>query len=169
METPDSKLFDIPGFENSYAINRDGNVYSHISKKFLKKHDDTYNYETVSLNSKTYKVHRLMGKTFLQNPNNLPIIDHIDRNTMNNHITNLRYVSVSDNNKNRNPSVKASADMMYIKVKKTTFKVNIKINSKNPTPIYRSFKTLDEAKAFRDTIVNGWNQIVNTPTAISQD
>ena len=47
---------------------------------------------------------------------------------------------------------------MYLQIKKTTFKVSIKANSKNPTPIYRSFKTLEEAKAFRDETITAISQ-----------
>lgn len=35
-------------------------------------------------------VHRLVAKAFIPNPNDLPEVDHIDRNTQNNNINNLR-------------------------------------------------------------------------------
>ena len=51
-------------------------------------------------------MHRLLAIAFIDNPYNLPVIDHMDRNTLNNNIENLRWVSQSENcvNKlNKNP------------------------------------------------------------------
>ena len=42
-------------------------------------------------------VHRLVAETFLDNPNNLPQVHHIDGNTTNNAVDNLRWVSVAEN------------------------------------------------------------------------
>ena len=46
---------------------------------------------------RTYKVHRLVAKTFLPNPNNLPCVNHIDGNKHNNHVSNLEWSSYSEN------------------------------------------------------------------------
>lgn len=46
---------------------------------------------------KKYKIHRLVGEAFIPNPDNLPQIDHIDRNTANNNISNLRWVTAREN------------------------------------------------------------------------
>ena len=48
--------------------------------------------------------HRLIAEQFLPNPNNLPEVDHIDRDKLNNSLNNLRWVSRSDNNRNRTVS-----------------------------------------------------------------
>lgn len=54
---------------------------------------DTKKGERVSL-------HRLLGLTFIPNPENKPVIDHIDRNTKNNSLDNLRWATFSENRQN---------------------------------------------------------------------
>lgn len=45
----------------------------------------------------TAKIHRLVGLVFVQNPNSLPQIDHLDGNKLNNNFKNLEWVSNLDN------------------------------------------------------------------------
>lgn len=49
---------------------------------------------------KNHYVHRLVCKAFCLNENNYLIVDHIDRTKVNNHFSNLRWVTSSINNKN---------------------------------------------------------------------
>jgi hypothetical protein len=96
------KLYAIPNFGN-YTIFRTGEVYSLYSYKFIKQHDDSNGYLIVSLRingvKKNYKVHKLVAKVYLENPNNLPQVNHIDGNKYNNCLSNLEWVSASDNMK----------------------------------------------------------------------
>ena len=50
---------------------------------------------------KAFFLHRLLATAFILNPDNLPEVDHIDRNSTNNRIDNLRWVSRSSNKINR--------------------------------------------------------------------
>ena len=45
----------------------------------------------------TRLIHRVIAETFLDNKNNLPIVDHIDGDKFNNCISNLRWVTASEN------------------------------------------------------------------------
>ena len=52
---------------------------------------------TVNKIKKDYLVHRLVALTFLDNPLNLPQVNHKDKNKLNNSVDNLVWVSVQDN------------------------------------------------------------------------
>lgn len=58
-----------------------------------------YHNVNLSLNgkSKTCRVHRLVAKTFIPNPNNYPVINHIDGNKDNNSSNNLEWCTQKHN------------------------------------------------------------------------
>ena len=105
---------DIPEYEGIYQINNFGIVKRierkskyrknvKIKEKIIKEYIGTWGYKMVSLyknnHQKTEFVHRLIAKTFIQNPNNYPVINHKDGNKLNNNINNLEWCTVSHNNK----------------------------------------------------------------------
>ena len=73
-------------------------------------------YIKVGLNTQSGQVnrykHRLIAQQFIPNPDNLPEVDHIDRNRQNNTLSNLRWVSRSENCRNR--TVKPSGKHQFI-------------------------------------------------------
>ena len=47
------------------------------------------------------RIHRLVAEAFILNITDLPCVDHKDRNSLNNHLSNLRWCSKRQNNQNR--------------------------------------------------------------------
>lgn len=84
----------------NYAISNKGEVINKKTKRILKQ-SNVGGYLKVSLfdnEKKTIKsIHKLLANTFISNPDNLPIVDHIDNDTMNNSLENLRWASRSLN------------------------------------------------------------------------
>lgn len=60
-------------------------------------------YPRVSLKQKSFKKHRIIGLQFLPNPDpiNLDVIDHINRDRTDYHLSNLRWTSSSSNSYNK--------------------------------------------------------------------
>lgn len=94
----------IEGFPN-YKINPDGEVYSIKRDKLLKPalNREGYYYVVLYNNGerKNKKIHQLIAKTFLPKPNENVVVDHINNIRSDNKLENLRYVTSSDNSRNR--------------------------------------------------------------------
>ena len=90
----------IPGFED-YLISKDGQVYSTKTNKFFNpsKTKDGYLKVALRANNKAYyfRVHKLVAMTYLENPNNLPEVNHKDFDRTNNSLDNLEWISHEDN------------------------------------------------------------------------
>ncbi len=153
---------EIEGFEN-YLIYDDGRIWSKKSNKFLKTSlmirkdrpiDKCYNVISLCNNKKPYskRFHRLLAETFIPNPDNLPYVDHIDRNTQNNNINNLRWVSVSTNGLNTGVRKNNKLGEKHISLTKyNTYRFTIVSNKKSV--IQKSFKTLEEAIEYRNEFI----------------
>ena len=93
---------EIKDFDN-YLISNYGNVKNKKTNKVFKKTLNHYGYIIYCLrkNNKGYvkKGHRLVAEAFIPNPNNYPIVMHIDNNKANPNIENLQWGTVSQNTK----------------------------------------------------------------------
>ena len=100
-------FIDVVGYEGRYKINKNGEVWSCCFKKVMKPSYSSSGYlqmvfrPNTKSKYKSYSIHRLLGTHFISNPDNLPEIDHIDRNKLNNNLDNLRWCSRELNQLNR--------------------------------------------------------------------
>lgn len=93
---------DIKDYEGLYGITEDGRVWSYRKNRFLKpqKTKTGYLYVQLSKNNKVknYKIHRLVATAYLENPLNLPCVNHIDECKTNNCVENLEFCTIAYNN-----------------------------------------------------------------------
>ena len=108
---------DIPGYVGLYKVREDGQIRSldryNIDKNGKKKfypgrvlkqslivnNHTNYKYVTLSNKGKLKRlgVHQVVALAFTPNPENKPIVNHIDNNGENNHYTNLEWVTHKEN------------------------------------------------------------------------
>ena len=105
----------VKGYEGLYEVNENGNVFSverivvsgkneKCVRKFERKEKaqrrDKYGYFRVSLSKegkvKAISVHRLVAITFVEGDSKLTV-NHKDGNKLNNHYSNLEFISSSEN------------------------------------------------------------------------
>ena len=108
---------------NGYYVSENGEVFTEFNRYTEKKENlrevnqhlrgggsEKYRYMSVNIsikneNEKTikqirYYTHRLIAETLIENPNNYPEVDHIDRNKKNNSVSNLRWIGKYENKSN---------------------------------------------------------------------
>lgn len=96
-------------FNGRYLLGEDGKVISNVCRKTNRKgqHEvcwflDKDGYKRIALfveqgKRKKIHVHRLVATYYVENPNNKPIVNHMDGDITNNHYTNLEWVTASEN------------------------------------------------------------------------
>lgn len=115
----DEEWKPVKGFENLYLISNKGRlkrlyrevidkrgVIQKFPEQLLKCTVNVYGYLQTTLRKDNKKinvtVHKLVAEAFIENINNNPIVDHIDGNKLNNNVSNLRWVTNSENIMNEN-------------------------------------------------------------------
>jgi hypothetical protein len=122
ISLPNEEWRDVFGYDYEYKISSFGRLVSLYKRKvakngsilirkpkILKPYTNSLGYNVTSLQKggrqKMVKLHRLVAEAFLENPQNFPAIDHIDRDKQNNCVSNLQWCNQSLNM--QNPLTKA--------------------------------------------------------------
>lgn len=115
----------IVGYEDLYLVNNFGSIKCTdfmLTKRiginkhrsiFISKIISNFGYEHIWLCKDTIRkdtfVHRLVADHFIPNPDNLPYINHIDKNSLNNYVENLEWVTARENCCHRSATIKKSS------------------------------------------------------------
>lgn len=155
---------EIPGYEGFYEVSDCGNVRSiprqyktntkvfkstkYVNRKFT---TDPWGYYVLGLSKngeeRKFRVHQLVAMAFLGHKlcHMKLVIDHKDRNKKNNHVDNLRIVSVRENNLNKGKDGHTSEYVGVYKNSNNNWTAGIGLNGKNYNLFSRA-KNQDEAK-----------------------
>lgn len=137
-------LRDTP-FHEGYQVTDDGRVFSLKSNKFLSPKVDKYGYIAYTLfvsgKARCVTAHRLVALTYINNPDNLPCVNHINENKLDNRVDNLEWVTVKDNDNH------GTRNLRMAQTKET--KPVVQIFDNGSTKIFRGAKD-----AFRHTGIN---------------
>ena len=136
-----------------YVIRNDGVVININTKRERKGGVGNHGYLRVGLRNegkpKFFLIHRLLGKAFIDGEDaKHNEIDHIDRNPLNNDLSNLRWATRSEQQINRTFKPNAIGEPNIRLTKSNTYEVRIVRNNK---VIYdKCFKTMEEAIIARE-------------------
>lgn len=99
---------DIPWLEWLYSITEFGDVWSYPNwnhewkYRIAQRNKKTWYLEMVFQKDRkqiTNTIHRLVALTYIPNPHNYRVVRHLDNNKLNNHVSNLKWWTHSENNK----------------------------------------------------------------------
>jgi hypothetical protein len=96
---------DLVGFESTHTISdlgiirRKKDASYQWRKEVLKPTINNNGYAVIGICKKSYFVHRLVAMTFIENPLNLPCVNHISGDKQDNRVTNLVWCTYSENQK----------------------------------------------------------------------
>ena len=96
--------YPLKGFNEKYFISKTGKIKNsdnHIISPFY--HKDGYLCVSLHKNAKkkNYYVHRLVAIQFLPKIKGKNVVDHINKKRTDNTVKNLRWCSITENNRNR--------------------------------------------------------------------
>jgi len=98
---------EIEGFEGRYQVSNLGRVMSLVTnhgkqrQKLKPQYERRYMFVNLSVKNRghTKDVHRMVANAFVPNPDNKPMVNHIDGVKLNNNASNLEWVTCSENHK----------------------------------------------------------------------
>jgi len=85
---------------SNYKINKNGTIINKKNRQLTS--NNTSGYYSIKLKSdcgvsKGFRIHRLVALTFIKNPHNYEIVNHVDENKLNNNVDNLQWCTIKQN------------------------------------------------------------------------
>lgn len=152
----------IDGANQDYVLFANGKIYSRVNQRFLKTTIDFnaksgYPRENVELKCSGARRHcavsRLLALHFIPNPKGLELVDHINRNSLDNRLENLRWISRSGNRNNSGAQKNNKLKLKHIHFNKSKELYVVKV-SRDKTNFSTSTKTLEQAILIRNSILD---------------
>lgn len=173
---------NINGYEGLYQISNLGRVKSLerrvrnnknggeriVKEALLNPTDNGKGYKIIGLRKnahrKNYYIHRLVAENFLKNDENKKYVNHLDYDTTNNVVTNLEWCTQKENIRYsvahmKKPRTKCKPTntgekyIIRIILSDGSYSYRVCISTKK---IDKSFKSLDDAIAFRNEVIIQW-------------
>ena len=139
----------------NYLIYPDGRIWGNKKKGrkegFIKINiDKTVGYYRFGLTNengeKKFYLHRLLAEHYIPNPNNYHEVDHIDGNSLNNDLSNLRWCDRSINTQNRRLFKNSTSGFKNISQRKESGSWKVHYQRYK---IQKTFKTKTEALCYK--------------------
>lgn len=143
---------DIEGY-NGYQVSNFGRIWNVKEQRYLKGGLQQNGYCRVTLQcgngkKKNEKIHRLVARAFLPNPENLPFVNHKDENPQNNHVDNLEWCSPAYNNTYGTRVARAAETKKY--------KITVYDKEDNIVGYYNGSVEAAEALGVSKTTISSW-------------
>lgn len=152
---------DIQGYEGLYQVSNLGNVkslnYNRTGKeRILTPGNNKSGYFNVVLSkngiTKIFYVHKLVAYTFIENPENLPEVNHIDEDKTNNCVSNLEFC---DRKYNINYGTRNEKMLKTLKLRKSKFAPKEVLQFTKANKFIKEYPSIKEAE--RCTEINKGN------------
>ena len=113
-----------------YEVSNYGNIRNSKTHKVRRNNimKTGYYFVNGSLGSRdikiTFRIHKAVAETFIDNPNNLPIVNHKDGNKLNNYVDNLEWCTNAQN-------IRHAYDNNLIEIRRGEYSSNAKLTQED--------------------------------------
>ena len=102
ISLPGEKWANAKGFSSNYYVSNMGRLlttahHGGYRTAIMKPGTDPSGHLRTVMNGRTIKVHRVVAQTWIENPENLPVVNHLDCDPSNNRVENLEWTTWAGN------------------------------------------------------------------------